>query len=207
MNIFFAWQGGDGGDFVMQMIYWLMGGEKPNVNKDGKQDITRSVKNFKVNSHRFIKCHVPWQDQYFLNTKDKKLILLDNIDPIIWAKKRVIKLASEKHLQVTGRRSLDKKILKALNEKNIRTAYYWSASYWINCHKHYRKDIQHTLDKTEHIVIENNMVTLDEVTDTVQSVMRCLDLDDTLSTDVQTEIKKYVRKQQYIIDTHWDFVL
>ena len=62
-------------------------------------------------------------------------------------------------------------------------------------------------DNTEHIVIENNMVTVDEVTDTIQSVMRCLDLDDTLSTDVQTEIKKYVRKQQYIIDTHWDFVL
>ena len=101
----------------------------------------------------------------------------------------VTKLSNEFTLQVTGQRYIDKQILKALKEKNIRTAYYWSASYWMDCHKHYRKDIQKTLDNTEHIVIENNMVTLDEVTDTIQSVMRCLDLDDTLPTDVQTEIK------------------
>ena len=207
MKTFFAWQGGDGGDFVMQLIYWLAHNQKPDVNELGRQVITRAVRNFEVNGHTFIKCHVPWKDQYFLDTKDKMLILLYNTDPIVWAKKRVTKLSNEFTLQVTGQRYIDKQILKALKEKDFPTAYYWSASHWISSHEHYRKDIQKTLDNTEHIVIENNMVTVDEVTDTIQSVMRCLDLDDTLSTDVQTEIKKYVRKQQYIIDTHWDFVL
>jgi len=207
MKIFFAWQGGDGGDFVMQMIYWLTHGEKPNVDKVGKQSISRQVRNFKANNHTFIKCHVPWKDQYFLDTKDKMLILLYNTDPIIWTKKRITKLANEPTLQVIGKRYPDKQILKALKKKDFQTVYYWSASHWISSHEYYRTNIQQTLDNTEHFVIENDMVTVDEVTHTIQSVMRCLDLDDTLSTDMQTEIKIYVRKQKYLIDQPWDYIV
>lgn len=207
MKTFFAWQGGEGGDFVMHMIYWHVYGTIPNVNAIGRQEIAKPVMNFKINTHRLIKCHVPWTDRYFLNTKQKSIILLHNPDPVVWAKKRVIKLADDPKLQLTGKRHLDKKILSAFKQNDLEEAYYWAAGYYINIRENYRYSMQKLLDKTAHLLIENNMITIDDVTNTVQSVMRYLGLDDTLSTDMQTEIQTYSKKQQHIIDTTWNYIV
>ena len=207
MKTFFAWQGGDGGDFVMHMIYWLAHGMKPNINQYGRQIIDKKVRNFVVDKHTLIKTHVPWKDKSFLACDQRRLILLHNPDPIFWTKKRIVKLHQLEDLQMTGKRPADKKIAQALRQKDFKTAYYWGASHWFALHKQYRKDIQNTLDTPEHLCIEHNMTTLEEVKSTITSVMEYLDIDSELSTEMISECKTYVEKQKHIIDTQWDYIV
>ena len=206
MNTFLCFNGGDGGDFVMQMVYWYVHGEKPNVDEFGRQELSKSVENFAVGNHNLIKCHVPWTDKNFLGAKNKRIILLYNPDPVVWNKKRVTKLRDIRY-QATGVRSIDKKIVKALKQKDFKTVYALGSSYWVESHKFYRKDIQGTLDKTEHLLLENNMVSVDDVTNTIQFVMQYLDIDNLLSTEMISECEAYAEKQKHIIDTQWDYIV
>ena len=197
IHYFFAWQGGEGGDFLMSMINYMLNGVEPTINSNGtaieSNDFTWK---FARNGSRCIKVHVPWEEDAFTNAKNRKIIWLTNPDTTIWAKKRLLKLrlnlGKSKNWMFTnskfnrkeqakwsdaftGNSFIDKKIVTAYKDNDLEKVYYWYYP-WLQKmkSKYYDDKMEKLIENLPHVVVRSNMHTRDEIKKALETTLSYL---------------------------------
>ena len=186
------WQGGEGGDFLMSMVNYMLNSIPPIINVDGTANQSKDFTwQFGNNGSRCLKAHKPWNtDAQFLSAKDKTVIWLTNPDTTIWAKKKLLKVPPDfwgKRLwnpkldiieynpvskteteQFTGVQSIDKKILIACTKNNLKQVYYWYYPHLKKTKVYYNTKMENIISAHPHIILNYNMTTVEEITSALE---------------------------------------
>jgi len=201
-----VWQGGEGGDFLMSMVNYMLNGIPPTINKNGTANQSADFTwQFGKNGSRCRKAHALWgTNEEFLNAKDKTVIWLNNPDPIIWAKKKLLKVLPDfwgKRLwnpkldiveynpvnkteteQFTGVRVFDSKILKAyakwelaIKQKDWGEAKNHLADVYYWYYPHLKKAKVHYHIKMENIISAHPHIILNYNMTTVEEITSALE--------------------------------
>ena len=162
----------------MSMVNYMLNGIPPTINKNGTANQSKDFTwQFGKNGSRCLKAHSPWEtNEKFLNAKDKTVIWLTNPDPIIWAKKKLLKISQDSWRnqswnpvsktgaeQFTGIRVIDKKIMKAYAKNNLKEVYYWYYPHLEKRRVDYNIKMENIISDHPHIILNYNMETVEEI--------------------------------------------
>ena len=129
-DIFFVWQGGEGGDFIMSILARFF---DKNYNILPMFEYGRAVgpEQFKTKNFNFFKSHKLWNDINYKQSTNRFVFFVVNpdIDLMLRKKFKKILLTEEKRsnydLLMSNHKVINQKMIHAMKKKDFKSAYYY----------------------------------------------------------------------------------
>jgi hypothetical protein len=207
-QLYFVWQGGDGGDFLMQCINKML-----NNNRDvliDKNGASRPLKKsyFLAAGYQCWRCHVPWRNNKVISNSDAEIIWLHNKDPEINIKKHIYKRSGGSMPENLPRRH--KKIVRgaseAVHKKDLEKVYYFTYTIYAHQRKQYATKLKSFVQNYKHTILNNNMIHEHDIHNAIQTCFNHMQIQmPLLPIEV---IEQYAIKQKELVEktSSWQYI-
>ncbi len=200
-DIFFTWQGGEGGDFILSCLNYFVTKQLPIFDSNARCEQPPDIL---IDDRKFYKSHKLWLDHNFANSRLPNVVLITNPNQQYFYKKKIVKMFEFYDNFMTGISALDKKVSKFLKDKNFKQVYFYSYQSFLASHQTYIKKTMHTIKDLHYTEIKTEMKTFEDVKNTIEHILSFLNLDYTIDENLTQNIETFLYRQQSLIPSeHW----
>ena len=201
-NVYFTWFGGEGGDFLMGLLYLCLTGEQNfYINQHGQcMDATPE---FTYNNFKFLKEHCVFTDKKFKQTKNKFVFYIKNPDRSLHLKKKLGKVSDFIISFPPPPKPFVKKMFTAFKSNDFQTVYYYLYLNFVTIHDRYQTSTQKALYQVPHQIIDSNLVTAHEIISALKIINDNCNLNISFTPKILSIIDHYVEKQQQYTNLDW----